>query len=115
MIAAGGWRPARLPYAREGSMATATKAFNAATRRIAARAGHEAAERLAVVRDELLIEAGRAAEQRQHHRAVQQRVRRTGKRVAAIAAGAAATVVAAIALRRRSRSERRAAQSSGPS
>jgi len=90
-------------------MAAATKAFNAATRRIAARAGHEAAARLAEVRDELLIEAGRAAEQRQHHRAVRQRVRRAGKRVVAVAAGAAAAVVAAIAWRRRARSERRTA------
>lgn len=88
-------------------MTFATSAFSAALRRIAARAGREAAQRLAAVRDELLIEAGKAAERRQHDRVARQRVRRAGRRVVAVAAAAVAAVAAGLALRRRPRRPRR--------
>ena len=64
----------------------------------------QAAKRIAIATDAVLVRAGKAAEQRQHDRAVKATLKKTGK-VAGIAATTAAIVVAArAAVRARRRS-----------
>jgi hypothetical protein len=88
---------------------TTKKKLAAAVKQAAARAraaGRNAAHRIAVKTDEVLVDAGKAAEQRQRGRAVKS-VLKTATRAAAIAAATATTIMAARAAARARR--RRAA------
>jgi len=80
-------------------MKVAAKTLKAAAKHAATRAGREVAQRLVEVRDEILIEAGRAAEERQHRREVQHRWLKAGK-IAAVAGAAAAALATGVAVRR---------------
>jgi hypothetical protein len=88
---------------------TTRKKVTAAVKQAAARArvaGRNAAHRIAVKTDEVLVDAGKAAEQRQRGRAVRS-VLKTATRAGAIAAATATTIMAARAAARARR--RRAA------
>jgi hypothetical protein len=88
---------------------TTRKKVTAAVKQAAARAraaGRTAAHRIAVKADSMLVDAGKAAEQRQRGRAVKS-VLKTATRAAAIAAATATTIMAARAAARARR--RRAA------
>lgn len=84
---------------------TTRKKVTTAVKQAAARArvaGRNAAHRIAVETDEVLVDAGKAAERRQRGRAVKS-VLKTATRAAAIAAATATTIMAARAAARRRR------------
>jgi hypothetical protein len=85
-------------------MKVRTELRNAA-RDVAARARHEAARRFVEIRDEMLVEAGKAAEARQHRRA-RTRVLKKAAAVVAVAGAGAAAVLATRAAMRRQRGRR---------
>ena len=85
---------------REGMMRIRTE-FKTAARDIVARARHEAARRFVEIRDEMLMEAGKAAEARLHRRARSRVYKRAAVVVALAGASTAAVLATRAALRRR--------------
>lgn len=80
-------------------MKVRTKAIT--TREVAGRARHEAARRFVELRDEMLVEAGKAAEARLNKRARRSTLKKAAAVVAVAGAGAAAVLATRAAMRRR--------------
>jgi hypothetical protein len=80
-------------------MRVRTKELKTAARKVAGRARHEAARRFVELRDELLIEAGRAAEDRQRARARSRLLKKTAAVLAVAGVGTAAVLGTRAAMR----------------
>lgn len=82
-------------------MKVRTKELRATARKVAGRARHEAARRFVELRDELLVEAGRAAEDRQRARARSRLLRKAAAVLAVAGVGTAAVLGTRAAVRGR--------------
>lgn len=82
-------------------MKVRTKALKTAAREVAGRARHEAARRFVELRDEMLVEAGKAAEARLNKRARRSILKKAAAVVAVAGAGTAAVLATRAAMRRR--------------
>jgi hypothetical protein len=82
-------------------MKVRTKAITTAAREVAERARHEAARRFVELRDEMLVEAGKAAEARLNKRARRSTLKKAAAVVAVAGVGTAAVLATRAAMRRR--------------
>jgi hypothetical protein len=77
-----------------------TKELKTAARKVAGSARHEATRRLVELRDELLVEAGKAAEDRQRMRTRNRLLKKAAAVLAVAGAGTAAVFATRAAVRR---------------